>query len=254
MRKRGLIRVLWVKPNLHGDRMADERRYREDEVNDIIDLALTGDELDGAIETDQDGLTLKEVQEIGLEVGIVPARVADAARSLELRRDVLAGRRSLGMAIEVGRVIDVRREVTDVEWDLIVAEFRNAVGEHGRVMAHGGVREWAAGAFQASLEPTETGHRIRLRTQKEGARVQNALGFAGLVSGSVLLAWIVSGTSPPAVEMAMLMSMASGVGLLVSSWLSLPRWTRLREGQLEHIVDRVSALLDKPTQEPPETA
>jgi len=232
--------------------MADERRYGEEEVRAILDLAVTGDSLEGrSEEAGEHGFTLSEVQDIALEVGVAPQRVAEAARSIDFQSDVLSSRRSLGMPVELGRVLDVHREVTEDEWGHVVAELRNAIGERGQVMSRGGIREWAAGTFHAFLQPTETGHRILLRVHKEGARLQNALGAGILSLGLVLLAWIVSGTSPPVVEVSMLLSMALGGGLLVSGLLSLPRWTRLREGQLEHVVSRIAALLQEPAQELP---
>jgi hypothetical protein len=232
--------------------MADERRYDEKEVRAILDLAVTGDSLEGrSEEASEHGLTLNEIKEIALEVGVVPTRVAEAARSLEFHSAVLPTRRSIGMPLELGRVLDVRREVTEDEWRLIVAELRDAIGEQGQIMSRGGIREWTAGTFQAVLEPTHRGHRICLRVHKEGARLGNAVGSGILAVGLILLAWIVSGTSPPIVEVSMLLSMAIGGGILVSGLLSLPRWTRLREGQLEHVVDRVTALLAEPAHEPP---
>ena len=121
--------------------MADERKYREEEVKEIFDLATNRDDFGRAAVADEGGLTLAELQEVGLEVGVEPGRIADAALALETRRGVLPRRTSLGMPVSVGRVIELPRAVTDREWEVLVAEFRETFGARGQVTSHGGVRE-----------------------------------------------------------------------------------------------------------------
>ena len=44
--------------------------------------------------------------------------------------------------------------------------------------------------------------------------------------------------------------MLAGIGMatLASNLLRLPRWARVREGQMEHLAGRVGALLEEPPQ------
>jgi len=93
--------------------MANERKYREDEVKEIFDFAVSRDDVGRPAISDEGGLTLAELQEVGLEVGLEPGRIAEAALALDARREVLPRRAFLGVPISVGRIIDLPRALTD---------------------------------------------------------------------------------------------------------------------------------------------
>jgi len=61
------------------------RRYGDDEVREIFNLATTGGTADRSLPAESGGLTLDELQHIGREAGIEPARVAEAAATLDAR-------------------------------------------------------------------------------------------------------------------------------------------------------------------------
>ena len=229
--------------------MAEERRYREEEVKEIFELASSTHKAGRPAAFDESGLTLAELQEVGLEVGVEPSRIAHAASTLDTRLNVLPRRTSLGMPISVGRIIDLPRAVTDREWDLLVAEFRETFGARGQITSHGGVREWSNGNLRAFLEPTESGHRLRLRTLKGGARALNWMGVAGLVMALTLLTmFLTTGNSPARMELGMMWLVGLGGGALASNLLRLPRWAHEREGQMEYLAGRVGALLGETAQ------
>jgi len=224
--------------------MAEGRKYGEEEVKEIFDLAVSSDEVGRPSVSDEGGLTLAELQEVGLEVGVEPRRIAEAALALDARRGVLPRRRSLGMPISVGRIIELPRAVTDREWEILVAEFRQTFGARGRVASHGSIREWTNGNLHAFLEPTEAGHQLRLGTYKGGAMALNRMGVAGLAIGLILIAvFLITGKTPVSLELPMMLMVGMGVGALGSNVLSLPRWAREREGQMEYIAGRVGSLL-----------
>ena len=226
--------------------MADERKYREDEVNEIFDRAVNRDEVGRPAVSDEDGLTLAQLQEVGLEVGMEPGRIAEAALALDARREVLPRRTYLGIPISVGRIIELPRAATDREWELLVAELRETFGAKGRVMSQGGLREWTNGNLHAFLEPTETGHRLRLTTLKGSAMALNTMGVAGLAMGLILFTVFVL-TGELAENLVLPLALAAmGGTALASNVLSLPRWAREREGQMEYIAGRVGALLGEP--------
>ena len=235
--------------------MTEERKYRDEEIREIFDLATNSDDVEHPAMPDEDGLTLAELQEVGLEVGVGPEQVAEAALVLDGRRDVRLRRTSLGLPISVGRVIELPREVTDREWDILVSVFREISGARGGVRFQGGVREWSHGTFQAFLEPTETGHRLRLHTGKVGARFLNRLGAAGLAVGlSLITVLLATGQSPVFMELALISSMLVGGAALGPNLLLLPRWARERERQMEDIADRARTLIrNRPHGEEPET-
>ncbi len=227
--------------------MAEERKYRQDEVKEILELASSTHEAGRPAAFDESGLTLAELQEVGREVGMEPSRIADAALTLDTRRNVLPRRTSLGMPISVGRVIELPRAVSDRDWDLLVAELRATFGARGQVTSHGGVRQWNNGNLRAFLEPTETGHRLRLTTRYWGARALNWMGVAGLAAGLIILTgFLTGGGSPVRLEAAMMWLMGMGGGALAANLLRLPRWAHQREGQMEYLAGRVGALLAEP--------
>ena len=230
--------------------MADERKYREDEVSDIFALATSADSADGAslpVLADQKGLTLEELQQVGREVGLSPERVAAAAAAVGARSESLPRRTSLGAPVSVGRVVELPRTATDREWQILVAELRETFGARGRVTSHGDAREWTNGNLHAFLEPTEAGHRLRLGTQKTWSKEVNAIGASALVVGLVLL--VTSGldaaTFGATFEFLIPAMLAlGGGGALARNFLRLRRWADNRERQMEHIAGRARALLE----------
>ena len=141
------------------EQMADERKYQDDEVREICDPAVGGDRIGPPTAPVEGGLSLAELQEAGLEVGMKPERIAEAALAVDSRRGILPSGRYLGMPISVGRIVELPGPVTDDEWQLLVAEFREIFGSRGRIVSHGGVREWTNGNLHALVEPTATCHR-----------------------------------------------------------------------------------------------
>jgi hypothetical protein len=227
--------------------MTDSRKYGDEDVKEIFDLAATGDDADRPAVPDENGLTLAELQEVGLEVGMDPRRVAEAALVLDSRLDVRPRQTSLGLPISVGRIIELPRAVTDHEWDILVSVLRETFGAKGKVQFHGGIREWTQGTLHAFLEPTETGHRLRLHTRKIGAGFLNRVGATGLAVGlSLITVLLTTGQSPVFMELALISSMLIGGGTLAPNVLRLPRWAREREGQMEDIAGRVRALIEEP--------
>ena len=223
--------------------MPDERTYREDEVAEIFEKAATARQgpAAGALAPAQ-GLTLAELQAIGAEVGLAPERIAEAASSLELRRDAVR-RSDLGMPVSVRRSVDLPRAPTDREWEMLVAELRETFNARGRVGSRGDVREWTNGNLHAYVEPTPTGYRLRLGTTKGDAVGLNRMGAFGLVMALVwLVVLFLSGALPDAAFVPLLLA-AMGGAALASNALRLPGWAQEREAQMEHVAARARELL-----------
>src|SRR5580765_4339873 len=177
-------------------RAMTKRRYGDDEIREIFSLATTGDTTDRPLPVESGGLTLDELQRIGQEAGIEPARVAQAAKTLDARGRVAPMRRSFGLPVSVSRVVDLPRAPTDREWEQLISEFRTTFGVHGRTTTSGGLREWSHGNLHISVEPTERGEQLRLATLKDDALVLN--GFALLTGGmSVLMSAVVAAAGKP---------------------------------------------------------
>jgi hypothetical protein len=221
-----------------------ERRYTEAEVRRIIELA-TSQALTRPRSQPAEGLTLTDVQSIGSEVGVDPVSIERAAATLDagLGRPP---RRSLGMPIEVGRVVPLPRAPTDAEWDQLVAELRSTFSARGQVTVQGGLREWRNGNLHASVEPGPAGYRLRLATVKGDAQGVNALGATGLVAGAaVFISMLASGEIAGAMVVPAIFGTA-GISAFMANIFRLPRWIDQRTRQMEHVMDRAHAIVADP--------
>jgi hypothetical protein len=220
-----------------------ERHYDDEEVAAIFRAAAEGAERSESRALTQrrpDGLTLEELQSIAREVGISPSAIEQAARSLDRPRDAGVSRTLLGLPIGVERTVALDRRLTDAEWELLVVELRQVFGARGTIREHGSLREWSNGNLHAYLEPTPTGHQLRICTLKGSARPSVAAGSVAMgafvVTGSIAAATgaLVS-ISPALVGLATL-----GVGFLATGTLGLRRWARLRREQMDGIIERLT--------------
>jgi hypothetical protein len=229
-----------------------QRRFDEDEVREIFSLATTGDAHDRSMPGESGGLTLDDLQRIGQEAGIEPARIAQAAAKLDARGTVAPVRRSFGLPVGVSRVVDLPRAPTDREWERLVAEFRSTFGAQGRTTTTGGLRDWSQGNLHISVEPTEHGEQLRLSTLKDDGPVLN--GFAVLMAAmSAITSGAVVAAGKPEKALAVL-GMFGGMGLFAfaANLVRLPRWARERERQMEAIAEHAVKVLSD-SQLPPAT-
>lgn len=225
--------------------MSKERRYQDHEIRQILDLAI-GEE-DGLAQSlpAVDGLTLLDLQEVGREVGLPPDRITQAVAAFEGRGESVPRGTALGLPTSVGRVVPLPRSPSDREWELLIAELRTTFGGKGEVTSHGGLREWSHGRVQAFIEPTETGHRLRL-TDSNAA-------VGGIVLGGFVLAFallilvVLLGKGDPGFRLAVpaFISLLGG-SLVAGSALPLPRWAREQERRMEHISRHAVSLLALP--------
>lgn len=225
--------------------MTNERTYGEEEVAAIFKAAAAQRGTGSSALAPAEGFTLAELQAIGSEVGLAPERVAEAAAAVDMRRGALV-RRDIGMPVSVGQSVDLPRAPTDREWEMIVADLRETFGARGRVGSRGEVREWTNGNLQAFVEPTPTGHRLRLGTTKGNALALNRAAGAALATAVVwLMVLAVSGGLPEAIFLPLIFILM-GSGALTFNALRLPGWAAEREAQMEGVAARARTLLAGP--------
>ena len=235
--------------------MTDERKYQEEEVKQIFDLASSNrPEIGRPTVSDEGGLTLSELQEVGLEVGMEPGRIAGAALAVDSRREILSREMYWGVPTSTGRIVDLSRALTDREWAVLIGELRETFGGTGEVTSRGGIHGWTNGNLHAFLEPTATGHQLRLRAHKSSAKALITIGAAGLTLGLALLTLFVFEDLGRAAMVIPTLLAGMGGGTLAANIFRLPRWARESEGQMECIAGRVGALVEQqPQLEEPET-
>jgi hypothetical protein len=225
-----------------------ERRYNEDEVGAIFKAAAEQQQAASSSTSgggqltplaSSQGMTLGQLQEIGREVGIPAELVARAAGALD-RLGQPTVRRFLGLPIGVGRTVDLGRKLTDDEWERLVVDLRETFDARGRLRDEGSFRQWTNGNLQALLEPTTSGHRLRLRTIKSEARPY-------LVAGLGMLAFTAYALLRGAGGLAEMSFAFLGVGLIGWMAIRLPGWARERRQQMEEIALRLTSVSpDKP--------
>lgn len=150
-----------------------ERRYGEDEVREIFNLATTTGGHDRSRSDELGGLTLSDIQRIGLDAGIEPTSIALAAAKVDARGLQSPVQRSLGFPSGLSRVIPLSRAPTDQEWQQLITQFRTTFGSTGQGTTSGGLREWAHGDVHIAIEPTEDGQQLRLGARNEAAVALN---------------------------------------------------------------------------------
>jgi hypothetical protein len=217
-----------------------ERRYSQDEVSEIFARTLEKEHAALPAPTESNGLTLAALQEIGREVGISAESISQAARSLDQAPQSTA-KTFLGLPIGVGQTVEFDRPLSDSDWERLVGDLRTTFNARGAVRYDGPFRQWTNGNLQALLEPTATGHRLRLQTSKGDARALMTGG--GIVLGgatATFIALTVAGTlGKPGSLMGIGFMALMGLGMFAAGALRVPRWARLRKTQIDEIIARL---------------
>lgn len=218
-----------------------ERRYSEDEVAEIFKLATEQQQSAPMQLPAGEGMTLAQLQEIGKDVGITPDAVARAASALTLTGRT-SMRRFLGFTVGVGRTTELGRRITDEEWERLVVDLRETFDARGTVRTDGNFRQWTNGNLQALVEPTPTGHQLRLRTVNQNARTLLLGGIAllGLAVATSVAALASTGILNVSARVAPLVVIGSGIFAIGA--LRLPPWARERARQMAEVASRFAAL------------
>jgi hypothetical protein len=219
-----------------------ERRFNDVEIATIFERAAAHQERGKQLVPTGEGLTLGQLQEIGREIGITPAVIADAARLLDDTRHTVT-RRFLGLPLRVERIVPLPHRLSDEEWERVVVDLREIFDARGVLRKDGSLRQWTNGNLQALLEVTESAQRIRLRTFKGNAPSLMAAGLGILGAASAGLAALALGGSGDVGALAALTFAATaGAGMLGVTALRLIPWARRRREQMAEVAARVMAL------------
>ena len=217
-----------------------ERQYNDEEVAAIFERASETEHSALPAPAEGKGLTLAELQDIGREVGISPELISLAARSLD-QTGRQASRRFMGLPIGVGRTVEFDRPLSDSDWEGLVADLRTTFEARGVVRYDGPFRQWTNGNLQALVEPTPTGHRLRLQTVKGDSRALMTGGVVVVGGATVtLIAIAVAGGLGNAgtVEGIGVMAMM-GLGMFAAGALRVSGWARRRRAQIEEVISRL---------------
>ena len=217
-----------------------ERHYTDDEVAVIFEQASKVEHTALQVPAEGKGLTLAALQDIGREVGISPESIAQAARLLD-RAGRPVSRSFLGLPIGVGRTVELEGPLSDPDWELLVADLRETFEARGTVRYDGPFRQWTNGNLQALVEPTRSGHRIRLQTTKGDSRalMMGGLGMLGAAAASLMALAAAGGVGNPGSVTGIGFMAAIGAGLFGLGALRLPGWARRRKTQIDQVLARL---------------
>ncbi len=219
-----------------------ERRYSDAEVARILERATA--HVDGATTApvDGDGLTLAQLQDIGREIGVPPAVIAQSAAIVDLPHGTVT-RRVAGMPLAVEHVVPLPRRLTDDEWERLVVDLRDTFDARGVTRQDGSLRQWANGNLQALQEPDGTGFRLRLRTRKGNTPGLMAGGAVSCLVGGLGYAGVVATTDVGAMWATGVLAIG-GLGTLLGAALALGPWARRRQQQMAGVAARLVGRLD----------
>lgn len=222
-----------------------DRRYTEEEIAAIFERATEAQHTGHRALPPGEGMTLADLQEIGLEVGLPAELVAQAAHSLD-RPARPEARHFLGLPVGVGRTVELGRRLTEAEWERLVVDLRETFDAKGRVSSEGAFRQWTNGNLQVLLEPAGAGQRVRMRTLHGNARAAMMAGVGlGGVMGAVFGATIVTGSAVS--DIGSLATLAAlGLALFGSGALRIPGWARRRREQMDAIAARLEQVAGLP--------
>lgn len=221
--------------------MSELRRYDDEQVREIIRRATEADaaSVGGATGAGAaEGMTLPQIQDIAREVGLDPIFVARAAAQVGgTGADADPGRRTLGIPISVGHVVDLPARLSDQEWDQMVVRFREIFHARGKVIRDGGLRGWANGNLQILEEPTSTGYRLRMRSVSGNAMNAIAGGAAAIGFGAFILGLTQVGGDLTLLEGLLTGGVLSGGGaaLLWRAKVGASRWIATRKAQFREL-------------------
>jgi hypothetical protein len=192
-----------------------------------------------------DDLTLRQLQEVGQEVGVSSERIAQAAGVVAARRDASPHKTTTWLPTTVERTVPLARNLSDREWEWLVAELRTTFGGKGEVSVQGGMRAWTYGRVQVFIDQTQTGYRLRLSDVNAGA---GAIVLGGAILALALMIFVVLlGKTDAGFKFIVPAMFATlGGGLMLGSALSLPKWARRQRDGMLHIEQHVGRLLEAP--------
>src|SRR5262245_39404806 len=227
--------------------MSTERRFQDHEVREILDLAIGEDDAPTPSLSAADGLTLRELQEVGREVGLSPARISQAVTAFEARGELLPRTTALGLPTSVGSVVPLSRNLSDREWERLIAELRATFDAKGEVTSHGSLREWSHGSLHAFVEPTETGYRLRM-TDSRAAALGGGIAFGGFfLAMALLILLVLLGREDAGSKLFVpLFFGLGGSGMIALATMTLPRWAREQEQRMAHISAFAAQLVAAP--------
>jgi hypothetical protein len=221
----------------------DERRFTDREVREILKRAVESRPSQALVK--HEGLSLGELKAIGEEVGIDPARLEEAARSV-----VVGKRTDVNPLIGVPTVLDFERKI-EGEFDPddapeILAVIRRWMGEQGEISEIRGSLEWSAKSDTGSRYVTVSA-KDGTTTVRSSANLSNAAVLGFVPGGALGFFAAIAGTAVYFKE-GELAGLILGLTILpLLYWVTrivLGRFSSSESRKLQGVVDELAASLE----------
>ena len=226
--------------------MPDQRTYTEEEVAAIFERAAKEQQESLQKMNKNAGLSLSELQEIGEQTGIDPALISKAAASMETAKYEAPPSKMLGIQTSVSRVVQLDGRLSDDDWARLVIEMREIFHAHGKVEQQGSVRSWRNGNLRITVEPTDSGDRLRMGSKKGNAQgtIIGSLAVFAILIGAMISMFLFDGSSGGLLSIRTLIIViaAGGLGVRLNQ---LPRWSKEREQQMDALGIMAQELVQK---------
>lgn len=224
--------------------MKKERRYNEKEIAAIFEQATTDQKKAKRNINSENGLTLKELEEIGRETGVAPEFIAKAAARLDSSYQIPEEKKLVGLPVQVNRTVQLPESFSDDDWDRLVVDLHDTfqVSDSTKIKADGRIRSWTNENTQVYVEPSGKGYRLRINSSN-GLDVMFAMfGSIFLLMSLVFMVIMISkGKFMAEMDDTVLMFILSAVGLGAGGIgaFRIPSWYAKQSERVDGIIDRV---------------
>ena len=232
--------------------MSDEHEPRklfsEKQISTILRRATEMQE--ASMTTDPTGLTFEELQQIAVEAGIDAKYIAAAITEQEQEGDVDERFYWLGAPTSIERERVVAGEVSDEQWEEMVAEIRSTFGLVGASGQVGRSREWTHDSKEQQAQVTVTSREGQTKIRLFARYPQlAALAFIpGMTMGILIPIFLIEGLGLPAapgvfVFIAVMATLFMGLRFLYS------RLARGKQRKAQQLLARLEQIVAEPATE-----
>jgi len=221
---------------------AEDRKYSEDEVAEILDKAVDGDGV-GALGRSE-GMSLTELKAIGAEVGIDPDRIENAAHSLVRAPKTKANSLVLGLT-DFDFEARVPGEIPADRTPDVIALIRRITGKPGKLSELHGTLEWRTdgdvGSRWVTVSPRD-GH----TTIRASARLGQGGWISMIPTAMAAIGSLVPVLNAPSADgnMMALLLIPMVIALYMMTRGLWSRYARKEAEQLQQVVEELGQLAE----------
>lgn len=223
--------------------LESRRIYSDTEISRIIKRAAELQQETGRRDAGGRGISIAELEQMALELGLDPAHIRQAVAELGSGDDSHSKFSLLGRTLIEARRL-AKGEMSEREWEKMVQEVRRTFGFTGETGKLGQALEWKTSdrelvRYQVTASPRDEGTDIQIVSRRDSAAF--LIYFISVVFGlSSALAVAAPSFSNPVELLA-----AGGIlaGALTTARLLLAGWTRTQKRMINRLIARLESIV-----------